>query len=269
MGEFDLSPGTMASVLAAVLGLGVYLMLPQGRKATLGAGHWIGSILVTVALVGLAGQFGTRLPNLTNELTFYVLAAVSVGSAVLMITSANPVYAALWFALVLLSNSGLYLLNGAEFLSAATVIVYAGAIIVTFLFVIMLAQPKGSLGYDWHSREPMLSCFTGVMLTWTLLATLHHSATFETQKLADRPAGASSAAIPDQQTVGMGLSQHPESKISPIKGHVDSLGRVLFLEHYVSVEVIGMLLFVAVVGAVLIARRNQSGAEAGLSTVSA
>ena len=73
-------------------------------------------------------------------------------AAVLTVTSRNPVYSALWFASVVLSTSGLFLLAGAQFLAAGTVIVYAGAIIVTFLFVIMLAQMEGRATYDRAAR---------------------------------------------------------------------------------------------------------------------
>ena len=70
-----------------------------------------------------------------------------------MITSRDPVYAALWFALATLGVCGLFLLQSAPFLAAATIIVYAGAIIVTFLFVIMLAQQQGRSVYDHRARD--------------------------------------------------------------------------------------------------------------------
>ena len=79
-----------------------------------------------------------------------------------MITSRNPVYAALWFALATLSTCGLFLLQSAPFLAAATIIVYAGAIIVTFLFVIMLAQQAGATVYDQRSRQPFCGDGRGV-----------------------------------------------------------------------------------------------------------
>jgi NADH-quinone oxidoreductase subunit J len=256
MGEFELSLSTLIVVVLG--GLGVYLLLPRGTNASDRVARIAGSVLATIALVLLAGNFGDAMPNKTNELTFYLLAAVSIISAVLMIASHNPVISALWFALVLLSNSGLYLLQGAEFLSAATIIIYAGAIIVTFLFVIMLAQPNGAAPYDLHSREPLLSCTAGVILAWTLLGTLHYACDFEGTPLNARQAGASSAALPSQALVAKSLTAHPESIIQPGKGHVDSLGRTLFLDHYVAVEVVGMLLLVAVVGAVLIVNRDPA-----------
>ena len=256
MGEFELSLSTLIVVVLG--GLGVYLLLPRGTNASDRVARIAGSVLATIALVLLAGNFGDAMPNKTNELTFYLLAAVSIVSAVLMIASHNPVISALWFALVLLSNSGLYLLQGAEFLSAATIIIYAGAIIVTFLFVIMLAQPNGAAPYDLHSREPLLSCTAGVILAWTLLGTLHYACDFEGTHLNARQAGASSAALPSPALVAKSLTAHPESIIQPGKGHVDSLGRTLFLDHYVAVEVVGMLLLVAVVGAVLIVNRDPA-----------
>ena len=77
-------------------------------------------------------------------------------AGLLTVTSRNPVYSALWFASVVLSTSGLFLLADAPFLAAGTIIVYAGAIIVTFLFVIMLAQMEGKADYDRAARSPGL-----------------------------------------------------------------------------------------------------------------
>lgn len=256
MQEFEL---TLSTLLTLVLGgAGWYLLLPRGMNPRDGFLRYVGGLLATLSLVLTAWQFGAVLPNKTNELTFYLLAAVSVGAAILMIASANPILAALWFALVLLANSGLFLLQGAEFLSAATVIIYAGAIIVTFLFVIMLAQPRGTAQYDRYSREPFLSCTAGVILAWTLLGAVHHSASQETSPLNQRPQGALVGALPSPETVSQSASLQAESVIKPEIGHVDGLGRTLFVEHYVSVEVIGMLLLVAVVGAVLIVNRGQT-----------
>ena len=77
---------------------------------------------------------------------------MAIVGGLLTVTSRNPVYSALWFASVVLSTSGLFLLADAPFLAAGTIIVYAGAIIVTFLFVIMLAQMEGKADYDRAAR---------------------------------------------------------------------------------------------------------------------
>src|SRR4051812_7562045 len=120
MSEFELKLSHL--LIVALGGLGCYLLLPRGSRSADRYGRVMGAVLATISLCLIARNFGDVLPNKTNELTFYILAGVSICSAVLMIASHNPVISALWFALVLLSNSGLYLMQGAEFLSAATVI---------------------------------------------------------------------------------------------------------------------------------------------------
>ena len=115
-------------LLLIPLGLGwlaVWLLMPSERKRPriLGGLAGLAAILIMqMMLLPPAGDF------VRNGL-FFLFAAGSVISAALMITDRNPVYSALWFALVTLSVCGLFLLNSAPFLAAATIIVYAGAII--------------------------------------------------------------------------------------------------------------------------------------------
>ena len=148
----------------------VWTLLPQARQRPLGVGIASG----LVALVMGAGVFfhatvGAWLPA---DVLFYLFAGLAIIAATCMITHHNPVSSALWFAIVILSTCGLFLLQSAPFLAAATIIVYAGAIIVTFLFVIMLAQQTGTANYDRTSREPFLATLTGFILLGALLAVL-------------------------------------------------------------------------------------------------
>src|SRR5262249_46395841 len=108
---------------------------------------------------------------------FYAFAGLSLLAGAVMITRQNPARAALSFALVILSTTGLFLLQAAPFLMAGTVIIYAGAIIVTFLFVLMLAQPDGPSDADLRSREPALACTAGFFLLATLLLVLRQTYT--------------------------------------------------------------------------------------------
>ena len=94
-----------------------------------------------------------------------------------MICQRNPVHAALSFAMVVLSSCGLFLLQAAPFLMAATIIIYAGAIVVTFLFVIMLAQQAGLSSADQRSHEPFLATVAGFILLASLLCVLQKSYT--------------------------------------------------------------------------------------------
>ena len=122
----------------------------------------------------LAGWFLVRSGSSWVEtVLFYALSAIAVLAGGLLITLRNPVRAALSFALVVLSTCGLFLLQAAPFLMAATIIIYAGAIVVTFLFVIMLAQQVGTSDADQRSREPFLSSLAGFVLLGAMLCMLH------------------------------------------------------------------------------------------------
>jgi NADH:ubiquinone oxidoreductase subunit 6 (subunit J) len=149
-------------------GAAIYLLLPRPRAypVLLGAG------LGLVALV-LAGVLLTRSGFVSVEtILFWSFSAIGILSGALLVTQHNPARAALSFALVVLSTCGLFLLLAAPFLMAATTIIYAGAIIVTFLFVIMLAQQVGLSDADDRSREPLLATITGFVLLATLLFVL-------------------------------------------------------------------------------------------------
>jgi hypothetical protein len=80
------------------------------------------------------------------------------------VVSRSPVYAAIWFAMALAGVSGVLLVLGGQFLGVATIVVYAGAILVMFLFVLMLAQPAGLAPYDRVSSEPLLAAVAGAVL---------------------------------------------------------------------------------------------------------
>jgi NADH-quinone oxidoreductase subunit J len=243
---------------------GVYLMLPRGQSAGKRLERCLGGALATLSLLlvvttavsaGMTGIEGTGTSILwpldaqpsPTRYTFHLLAFISLASAIMMITSRNPVYSALWFALVLLGNSGLFMLQKAEFLSAATIIVYAGAIVVTFLFVIMLAQPTGTARYDRYSREPLLVTATGLVLASVLVGTLHYAARFE-----GWGQGTAGTFCPSEETIAA-VADSPGQNARVGEKHVAGLGKTLFVDHVASVEVIGVLLLAAVVGAVLIA----------------
>jgi NADH:ubiquinone oxidoreductase subunit 6 (subunit J) len=164
----DLFPLVLALVAGAAA---VYLLLPRPRPYPSLWGAAAGAIALLVA-----GATIVRVGLLTPEtLLFYVFSGTSLLSGALLVTQHQPARAALSFALVVLSVSGLFLLLAAPFLAAATITVYAGAIIVTFLFVIMLAQQAGADNADSRSREPLLSTLTGFLLLGALVYVLELS----------------------------------------------------------------------------------------------
>jgi len=114
-----------------------------------------------------------------REVLFLVFAAIILSSAVRMITHSRPVYSALYFVLVVMSSAGLFLLLEAEFMAFALIIVYAGAILITYMFVLMLAQQASESEhvdeaplYDRLAREPAAAVIVGLILAGTLVAAM-------------------------------------------------------------------------------------------------
>ncbi|MEX0678522.1 MAG: NADH-quinone oxidoreductase subunit J [Pirellulales bacterium] len=224
---------TLAILAAATLLLaaGMWLLLPRASAG----GRWLGTVLVGGSLLAFAWE-SPGLGTWTADGVFYALAAVTVAAAVCTVTFRNPVYSAIWFALSLLGTAGLFLFDGAQFLGVATIVVYAGAILVTFLFVLMLAQPEGHAPYDRVSWAPLLSALTGALLVGLL--TLVLVGVFQNQSVEKRPRAPFTTA-------------QLESEILADE-HMAHLGARLFSTQLVAVEVAGTLLLVALVGTVAI-----------------
>jgi len=159
----------------ALGGLGVAFALPRKRVSPFILGALVAAIALGALFIGLGVRYPDQIPNIH----FYVFAFISLGGALRVITHARPVYAALYFVLTILASCGLYLLLSAEFLAFALVIVYAGAILITYLFVIMLAtegptsDAVGALNeYDRVSREPVIATIAGFVLLGGLTTAL-------------------------------------------------------------------------------------------------
>jgi NADH-quinone oxidoreductase subunit J len=222
-------PITWAVVLGAVA---MWLMLPRGRAK----GRSIGAVL-GVASLGCLASCLLPLGYWGDNVLFWILAGITLVAAVCTVTFRSPVYCAVWFALALVGTAGIFMVQGAQFLGVATIVVYAGAILVTFLFVLMLAQPGGDAYYDRVSWEALLAAATGAVLVGVLSMTVG--------KLSlDKVTGPTAATL--------------EKEILA-KEHVAKLGTELFGRHLVAVEVAGTLLLVALIGATAIvgAQRNR------------
>ena len=103
-------------------------------------------------------------------LVFWILRrSPSWSAAVCTVTFRSPVYCAVWFAMTLTGTAGIFMVQGAQFLAVATIVVYAGAILVTFLFVLMLASPEGDAYYDRVSWEAMLAAVDGRGAGWNFV----------------------------------------------------------------------------------------------------
>ena len=223
-------------LLATLLGgFGIWLLMPgSNRRAAKVFGAFLSAasaILIFSFLPALGWEF--------ESLMFWLLTAITLSAAVGTITSRSPVYCAIWFALVLLGTGGLFLVNGAQFLGVATVAVYAGAIVVTFLFVLMLAQPEGHAFYDrisWGKIPSLLGCVAGVGIAALIVGAV---AATPLAELATQVQGESSQDV---------LVDH----------HVAALGGQLFSKQLINVQLAAILLMVALVGAVAMAAHGSN-----------
>lgn len=245
-------------VLPMVLGaFAVARLMPKGEPRSS-----LVARLVGLAAVGIVG--GTLLQptgSVLSDALFYLFAGVAVLGAVLMITHRNPAYSALWFAVVTLAVCGLFLLQSAPFLASATVIVYAGAIIVTFLFVLMLAQQAGATNYDQQlpptGRRSLHRFRAAGSVAVRLIAVERTSC----DSARHRIRVAAPKVVPVDQSSDQ-LSTTPQSTSATTAenfGTMRGLGRSLFGDYLFAVELAGTLLLVASIGAIVIAPKRSSG----------
>ena len=227
---------------AALGGLGVYLMMPRGAATNRNAG--IGISAAALVLLWVIWIVSFQNVEIGRGLLFCLLASMTVTGGVMTVTRTSPVSCALWFSTVVIGTAGLFLLQNAQFLAAAIVIVYAGAIIVMFLFVIMMAQQTGTAFYDRMSREPGLAVLASFVLLIVLVSAT--VATYRGESPALKP-------VPG----GGGVSDLALLDDTPDSPQVAKLGAALFVEHWVSLEVAGTMLLVAMVGTILIAARRE------------
>lgn len=155
--------------LVSVIGaLGLWLMMPRVRE-------WprpVGGLLLASAIGGLFLFIGQITPPAYRpNIYFYLFTAIALATSIRVITHTRPVYSAMYFVLVVLAVAGLFILLEAEFMAFAMIIIYGGAILVTYMFVIMLAtMPQTSENadeaprYDRQARQPFWATVFGFSL---------------------------------------------------------------------------------------------------------
>lgn len=162
--------------LAAALGVaGFFLLLPRPRGRFVPGG--IAALIAAAAVFGAWAYrtFGQPMPDVIGSVLFWLFAAGALIFGAVLVAQKNPARGAIAFAFVVLSTCGLFLLLAAPFLMAATVIIYAGAIIVTFLFVLMLSQSAGPSDENDRSREPLYGSFAGFAFVGLVLFALYQT----------------------------------------------------------------------------------------------
>jgi NADH-quinone oxidoreductase subunit J len=163
-----------------------------------------------------------------TPILFWVLSGMALLSALMVISSKNPVYSVIWLILVFFAISGHYLLLNAQFLAIVNIIVYAGAIMVLFLYVLMLMDLKKDSEPQKNRWLKMAGAVAGGSLLLILVAAL---------KKADL-----AKDLAETRTGEIGL--------------IENLGQILFSDYVVPFEISSILFLSAMVGAVMIGKKE-------------
>ncbi len=153
--------GTQILGAAGLAAIGVYQLLPRPGHRSVALGVFLCLAALGIAGAFLFGAFGDPSPDRISSVLFWFFSAGAVGFGTVLVAQSNPARGAMAFAFVVLSTCGLFLLLAAPFLMAATVIIYAGAVIVTFLFLLMLSAAHGPSDENDRTREPLLGSLAG------------------------------------------------------------------------------------------------------------
>jgi NADH-quinone oxidoreductase subunit J len=164
-----------------------------------------------------------------TEILFWFLSALALVSAIMVLISKNPVHSVLWLVATFFAISGHYILLNAQFIAIVNLIVYAGAIMVLFLFVIMLMNLDAAI----EPKRSLWMKFAGVISGGLLLAVLL-SVVRTSVDLTNKTAQLNTGDI----------------------GLIKNLGNVLFTQYAVPFEISSVLFLSAMVGAVVIGKRN-------------
>jgi len=229
----------MLLALCVIAGIGTAIALPSRMELSM---RRIGGVILLASGVMLVAWLASVMKSGMGGY-FWVFAIIAVVSAVRVITHERPVYSALYFVLTVLASAGLFILLSAEFMAAALVLIYAGAILITYVFVIMLAAQTtpgdkplvGVAEYDAVSRERVIASAVGFALAGVMLFVIFDKASAKTG-IESRPA----AVAGGQMATG-------------------DLGAYLFTHQALALELAGLILTLAMVGAIIIARRQVVG----------
>ncbi|HYC33180.1 MAG TPA: NADH-quinone oxidoreductase subunit J [Gemmatimonadales bacterium] len=182
------------------------------------------------------------------QTVFYVLAATAVVSAAICILSRTAITAVLWLVVTMLSLAGIYVLLNAQFVAAIQVLVYAGAVMVLFLFVIMLLN----LGHPTSDLRGPSAVAAAIVIAGLLLVSLVGLWRYTPERLAREVAQAPAFADPATLFMAGQLARQE----TEARGVVGAVAAPLFQVYLVPFELTSILLLAAIVGAVVLAKRR-------------
>jgi NADH-quinone oxidoreductase subunit J len=173
-----------------------------------------------------------------QAITFYVLATTTLGAGVAVISSRNPVHSVLFLITAFFSAAGLFVLLGAEFVAMILVVVYVGAVAVLFLFVVMMLDVDFTALRQGFTRYLPLGACVAALLTLEMI--------FVAANVAARGA-ASHSSGPMARTGGF--------------NNVEAIGRVLYTDYIYFFQTAGLVLLVAMIGAIVLTLKHRTGAK--------
>ena len=173
------------------------------------------------------------------SLFFYLFAAVMLASALMVISSKNPVHSVLFLILAFLNGAGLFMLTGAEFLALILVVVYVGAVMVLFLFVVMMLDVDFAELRQGFMQYLPVGALVGIVLLVELV--------FVLGAYTLSPIAAQTAALPTP----------PPGEIT----NSEALGLVLYTRYAFYFQVCGLILLVAMIGAIVLTLRHNERAK--------
>jgi NADH-quinone oxidoreductase subunit J len=172
-----------------------------------------------------------------ESLLFYVLSGLAIGASALVIGQRNPMYSVLLLIVSFAALAGLYIGLDAPFVAMAQMIIYAGAIMVLFLFVVMLLNAPQEDAAEWDRTHPLRRpgiARIGIVLALLFVAELGW-------------------ALAKVVSLGSPVGARADGAVI---GSVREMGRVLFTQYSFAFEATSILILVAMVGAVVLARRE-------------
>jgi NADH-quinone oxidoreductase subunit J len=170
-------------------------------------------------------------------LAFYAFAAVLIGSAVMVVTSRNPVHSVLFLILAFFNAAGLFLIAGAEFLAMILVIVYVGAVAVLFLFVVMMLDIDFSRLREGFQRYAPVGALIGLVLLVQLVMVM----------ISWRMAPGA---------MQLRLNETPSDL-----PNAEALGRILYTDYIYLFQGCGLILLVAMIGAIVLTLRDKPNSK--------
>ena len=171
-----------------------------------------------------------------DQIVFYALSAITIGTAVMVVSSRNPVHSALFLVLSFFASAGIWAILEAEFLAVTLVLVYVGAVMVLFLFVVMMLDINvASVKSEFAKHLPVGLLVAGLMVTVLLLVVFGHN--------------------------GMNGEVLELARHSADHSNVKELGAVLYTEYVYPFEIASVILLVAIIAAISLTHRRREGTK--------